>query len=328
MRSFAIWYSAKDYKTEIEKKATVHVNIWDKPHENDEVYCFDFGVLVEDMQDIKSIFLYAPFEVQKNQIKDLGMVISNNRLVNAIFNENFTTTDGEPKRLIVNATNGKSAFVIYSLEVENQIDLVSFKRNGTTPGTIIEIKVDSIDLNSVSRYYFRIRIEASKKGIVFINDEIKGVSILNNQFTNTEVIDFRLNDVRSYSEELKEQFNKGIKFQLLAVHYLILRNANDTIIHYGKDINSRILENNLWKSYIDEADYTIIAYHIKSKAENVYNSSKNEYEKKYIEDFSDLTRFQSQKDTKMLIFKYVIVIVILGALGGVLGNLISKAIGL
>ncbi|RKP47852.1 hypothetical protein D7Z26_21800 [Cohnella endophytica] len=328
MRSFAIWYSTNDNITLLEKKATIHINLWDKPHEDNDEYCFDFGVLVEDLKDIKSIFLYAPFEVNKNQIKDLGGVISKNRLVNAIFNENFTTTDGEPKRLVVNGSGGKPPFVIYALEIENQVKLTRFKRNGTTPGTIIEIKVENIDINDISRYYFRIRLEASKRGISFINDEIEGVSFLNNQFTNTEIIDFRLNDVRSYSEELKEQFSKGKKFQILAIHYLILRNANDSIIHYGKEINSRILENNLWESYIDGADYTIIAYHIKSKAKVTFNPSKNEEEYVYVEDFSDLSRFQSKKDTRALITKYILGIIGLGALGGVIGNLISKKMGL
>lgn len=73
----------------------------------------DFGLLVEDITDIEKIYLYTPFTIQKRDISDLGVVISNNNLVNAIFNENFTTTNGEPKRLIVNGNRDKQPFVIY-----------------------------------------------------------------------------------------------------------------------------------------------------------------------------------------------------------------------
>lgn len=328
LRSFAIWYKAKDNEVELNKEASIHINLWDKAKGSNKNYCFDFGLLIEDINNIEKIYLYAPFTVQKKQIKDLGSVISNNQLLNAIFNENFTTTDGEPKRLIVNAPEQNKNFVVYSLETENQIELASCKRNAETDGTILEIKVDTIKPTNINRYYFRIRLEAYKDEIELINDEIKGVSIFSNQFTNTEVIDFRLNDVRSCSEELREQFHKGSIFKLLAIHYLILRNANDTIIHYGKEINSRMLEKDLWKNYIDGTNHNIIAYHIKSKAERKIDPLRRIEVLRYVEDFSDLSRFQYQKETKKIIIMYVLGIIVLGGTGGVLGNWISKLIGL
>lgn len=144
MRSFAIWYTSKDKKTEIHKEATIHINLWHKLKRGNKSYYFDFGLLVEDIQNIEKIHLYAPFTVQKEQLKDLGSVISNNQLANAIFNENFTTTDGEPKRLIVNGPEPKGNFVIYSLEIDNQIELKRCKRNSETDGTIIEFKESAI----------------------------------------------------------------------------------------------------------------------------------------------------------------------------------------
>ncbi|OFI05012.1 hypothetical protein CLOACE_19810 [Clostridium acetireducens DSM 10703] len=323
MRSFALWYSTKDKESKLDKEITVHVNLWNKKKENQKNYCFDFGLLVEDIKSIEKIYLYVPFKIEKSQIKDLGAIISNNQLVNAIFNENFTTTDGKPKKLIVNETVEKPKFVIYALEVESQIKINPCIRNASTPGTILEIDTGSINLEKILRYYFRIRIQVGSDDLYMINDEIKGVSIFSDQFTNTEVIDFRLNDVRSCSEELREQFNKGKKFNILAVHYLILRNADDVIIHYGKEINSRMLENDLWKDYIEGDNHNIIAYHIKNKAKK-----KNDNTYDYIEDFSDLTRFQYQKGTKLIIIMYVLGIIILGTIGGVVGNWLSHLIGL
>ena len=329
MRSFALWYCNKKGSEQPDKEVTVHINLWDKQEDSHKKYCFDFGILVENLKGIESIYLYVPFVVKKENVKDLGSVISNNQLVNAIFNEDFTTTEGEPKRLIVNGANQKEKFVIYSLEIESQVDFNNCKRSVPTPGTILEIKVGSIEPNNIYRYYFRVRIDVDCSQVYLINDEIKGKSIFSNKFTNTEVIDFRLNDIRSCSEELREQFDKGKKFRIKVIHYLILRNANDEIIHYGKPITSRMLENDLWKTYIEGKNHNIIAYHIKSKAEKVYNHETKSFEiDNYINDFSDLTRFQYQKGNWTVLIKYIIGIVGLGAIGGVIGNLISSLIGL
>lgn len=325
MRSFALWFSKINKNSTEDKEVTVHVNLWDKRQLSK--YCFDFGLLLEDIREIENIFLYVPFNIDKTKIKDLGIIISNNKLVNAIFNENFTTTDGEPKRLIVNGNNNKDSFVIYDLDIDNQIDLSSCRRNSSTPGTIIKIKVNDIKPSDLFRYYFRIRIEVDCEEVYLINDEIKGVSIFSNEFTNTEVIDFRLNDIRSCSENLREQFDKGSKFCILAVHYLILRNANDMIIHYGEQISSRMLENDLWKDYIDGANNNIIAYHIKRKAKKDKDKDGNETIK-YVDDFSDLTRFQYQKGNWTVLIKYIVGVIVLGAIGGVLGNIFSNLLGI
>ncbi|CEO12030.1 Uncharacterised protein [[Clostridium] sordellii] len=153
-----------------------------------------------------------------------------------------------------------------------------------------------------------------------IHDKIEGISVFSDQFTNTEIIDFRLNDIRSCHEEIREEFNKGYKFNILAVHYLVLRDANDIIIHCEDKISSRMLEKNLWGDYIKGADNDIIAYHIKKK--------KIKDTDEYIQDFSSLIRFQYKKTNIKVIGIYIVVILGLGALGGVVGNLISSWLGI
>jgi len=316
MRSFALWYSINNECSSKNKEVKVHVNLWNKGKNNKKEYCFDFGLLVDDISEIENIYLYCPFNLVKSQIEDLGSVISDNKLINAIFNENFTTTDGEPKRLIVNSPLNKPRFIIYSLEVERQVDLRTCKRDSEIPGTIVVIKVNDIKYDALLKYYFRIRITVPNDDIHLINDQIKGVSIFNSHFTNTEVIDFRLNDIRSCSEELREQFNKGEGFKITAVHYLILRNANDVIIHHGKEMTSRMLEDDLWSKYIKDLDYDIIAYHLKSKAK-LDNAGNVET---YVEDFSALTRFQYEKGTRKILAMYIVGIILFGSIGGVIGN--------
>lgn len=323
MRSFAIWYFPEENKKSTNKDIKVHINLWDNGKKNKE-YNFDFGFLLEDIRNIEEMCLYIPFKVDKKQILDLGKIISNNKLVDAIFNENFTTTDGNPKRLHVNGNENKESFTIYALEINNQISLI----NTDAPGTILKINLKNIEVyDNEYRYYFRIRIKGNNSNISLIHDEIEDISVFNNQFINTEIIDFRLNDIRSCSEEIREEFNRGKKFKISTIHYLILRNASDILIHHGRKLSSRMLETDLWKNYIDGTNKNIIAYHIKSKSEKIPNED-GTIEIKYIEDFSELVRFQYKKGTTRIIFIYISVIILLGAFGGVLGNILSRLIGL
>jgi hypothetical protein len=340
MRSFAVWYkdSLTSEKSNSEDSSTteksnsagreisIHVNLWTK--NKDKKYCFDIGLLVEDIKDIESIFLYIPFDKSKVTVKDLGSVISNNRLVNAIFNENFTTTDGQPKRLIVNGVDKKPSFIIYHLAVDRQIKYIDIKKSNYTNGTILEIISNDIDcgISGISRYYFRLRLEVEEKEVSLINNEVKGINPLSNVFTKTEVIDFRLNDIRSCSDELREEFAKGKMFKIKAIHYLILRKASDLIINYGKQISSRMLEKDLWKDYIEESKHDIIAYHIKEKARINVNSQSDEFE--YIQDFSDLTRFQynNEKNLKVL-GVYILLAIIIGAIGSIVGDFVLNFVG-
>lgn len=309
------------------KQVSIHINLWNKPKE--DKYCFDFGLMVEDIRGIENIYLYCPFEIteqeKKQKVKDLGIIISNHNLVNAIFNENFTTTNGEPKRLIVNSSEQSGNFVIYSLEVGNQITITNLDedKEDIKPGTVLAIDLKNINPNEIYRYYFRIRVEAFQSQLDFIEDDIKGVSMFNNSFTNTEIIDFRLNDTRSFREELKERFYDGEKFAIRNINYLILRDANDSIIHFGDNINSRMLEKKIWNKYIESDERKIIAYHIKKKAK--MNSSN---EICYIEDFTNLSRFQYQKKTSTVLILYIFGIIILGAVGSIVANIIWGFMGL
>lgn len=327
MRSFALWYSSQNEQCEEEKEISVHINLWNKNNDKSKNYCFDFGFLIEDISNIKMLYLYVPFKVKKDNIKDLGSVISkNNKLVSAIFNENFTTTAGKTKKLVVNGNSSKPKFVIYSLETKEQIKIMEIN----SPGSILEINLNNISVEKdTKRFYFRIRIEACNKDIKLIDDQVKGISIFSDQFTNTEIIDFRINDIRSCSDEVRERFEKSKKFNISAIHYLILRDANDIIIYNGNEISSRILEHDLWKDYIDGINHNMIAYHLKKKAKKCFDVSENKYVlNDYVDDFSALIRFQYQKGTKVLVFIYVLGVILLGAIGGILGNFLFELIKL
>ncbi|SEJ95953.1 hypothetical protein SAMN05660742_12912 [Propionispira arboris] len=353
MRSFAVWYTSKHGVRC--KKADVHINLWN----NKETYSFDFGLMIDDISEITTLHLYCPFQVSIHDIKDLGEVIShNNVLVNAIFNESYLVASGNPKRgRVYSESSSLSDFIIYALE-DTEITSRPCKRNAYNNGllkshpisfgTILDINVENIEqveagepVESVSqekpikRYYFRLRISVCKDKLDLIMHKETGVTVIADYLTDTEIIDFRLNDLRSCSDDLQNQVNQGLKFDLQSVHYLILRNANETIIHQGLPVESRMLEQELWDKYIDDLDHHMIAYHFKKKKKSKdpelsdgseLSDKKDCFE--YVNDFSVLTRFQSQKNKKYLMLMYVLFTVFIAIAANIITDIVKQHFGL
>jgi hypothetical protein len=143
-----------------------------------------------------------------------------------------------------------------------------------------------------------------------IFQKAKNVSPFQDAFTTTEVIDFRLNNLRSCCQFVRDEFAKGKHFKIKAIHYLILRDAADVFIHQGENVSSRLLEKDLWGSYIENLKNSIIAYHFKKRDEK--NGPITEY--------GILTRFEYHNMKKNLILKYLYLVLYLGTLASVLAT--------
>ena len=282
MRSFALWYNATDSNA-TKKEVEVHINLWDKSicgGARDDIQ-IDFGLLVSDIEGIDEIDLYCPFSIDKSAITDLGQKILNHpELVNAIFNENYHASSGAPRRLEVispsdkkertdcnnindRADNSrrKTPFLIYQLEIENEVSIDRIP-NHTGPtnedddnsfGSLIKIKINKLlegnqeERTSTQKYYFRFRIETTTDKMELFCQRPHNISPFSEAFVTTEVIDFRLNNLRSCCSGVQDRISQGKKFRITSVHYLILRLTSDTLIQQGDTVSSRLLEQNIWK---------------------------------------------------------------------------------
>lgn len=400
MRSFAIWYNEvknkssenieiiEDTNKENKVRLSLHINLWKNSKRLDLPTLLDIGLDVSCLKTIDVINIFVPFEIEKEDISDLGLTIkkSGDKLIGAIFNEDYSINIGGEGRAnkalikkiktniskqneteaedeiiyyldenkpikiikfmdkktnileekIINATikktrniqkknNDNSQFVLYCLTMDDQIK-VHKQRNSETnllEGTIISIiNVKSIVYNDCleedrepDRYYFRVRLKLPEK-VQIIKIE-KDANPIESFFTEIEMIDFRVNDVRSFISNLREKFEKEQRFIIEKIHYLVLRNSQDEAIYYGGPLKSRILEEEMWNSYI-EREYLnngdLVAYHIAKKFDGVdeKNSTENS--------MSALIRFKYRKTTvKKMIFAFIIAV-----LTGIFGNIIYE----
>lgn len=321
MRSFAIWCK-KNEQVEINPEIEVHVNHWSQVSEkNDTDYCFmDFGIKVINIDEIDSLFLYCPFEVDKSDISDLGCNFNGYRIANSIFNENYSVTVHGEKRFSVYQKGDKfkkTLFVCYALS-ENEYNISkTIKVNDKRNSSIICIKLatwkDKTIDETVNTYYIRFRVKIKFKDIMFVKELDTTESAFSDKFTRTEIIDFRLNDIRSMCKDGCEEFSKGDKCNIKAIHYLLMRRANDRIIVDGKcEYKVRMLEDEIWEKYISELKTTTLAYHFKKFIDN-------DSTKESIDDFNILVRVQSQKSVNK--WWYVGIVIFLGILSNTIFSL-------
>lgn len=340
MRSFAVWYDAEEH-IDHDVEAKIHINFWNSVEylQKEKDCFFDFGFLINDISGISAINLYCPFYVEKKgacgyNIYDLGAKISNIELIDAIFNENYTAVSGAPKRYLVNTKpyevsgtaesnpSNFEKFVIYSLDENNEIDVKYCKKqpyqgdnagNKCNDGTIITLKIKDIEkysseiLDDTKAYYFRIRIRVREDALSTITQNVDYKFFLKANLYSTVVMDFRLNDIRSFNQEIKNKYTYGRKFKIISVNYLIMKNITDEVEALGMNMTCRLLESDLWNQYIDGLQNNMMAYHIKKKMNH----------DKPIQDFCAIVKVKYEKVTYKLLFWYVIGAAFIGVLGNI-----------
>ena len=323
MRSFAIWYKRKETHDK-DVKVDIHVNLWESKicSDDDSRVYIDFGLMVDDVEPIEELYIYCPFGVDTNDIEDVGhRIIENDILVGAIFNDNYHAESGIPRRLIITPDNkDKVPFTIYELDIKNDLSIKNISQEGkeTSHGSLLKFslkdildgKYGKVDTEPPTRYYFRIRVSSSLEKLNLMFQEAKNISPFQDAFVITQVVDFRLNNLRSCNRFVRDKIAKGNKFEIMQVHYLLLRKATDVFIHQGEDVSSRLLEKPLWEKYIDGLNESVIAYHFKKKVKDNEN----------IEDFCVLSRFEYQQLNRKKLAAYTYLVVFLGVVSGLIAN--------
>ena len=281
MRSFVIEYIKRNNEEDTldnEVELELHVNLWNfKKLET----TFDFGFMVDNIDNIENIILYVPFKVKK--VEDLGnnIIEKNQILVDAIFNERCETIKFYPKRLKVIKKGNYDTRDRRSADIDNTKD------------------------------YFRIRFFPDSNEITMIKRENEKINIFQDaSLRTTEIIDFRINDLRSCPENLREEFLRTPRFTIKKIHYLIMRSSTDEYITIGDtEVKGRLLEKEIWKNYIDIEENDMIAYHIIKKGDGT---------------FLNLSRFKYPLNVGERLFWYIFIAIIFSLVSSYIYDKISE----
>lgn len=278
MKSIAIWYTPATNNAITLNDVELHFNFWKIPNGTKKHQKFlDIGVKLDDTSNVESLNLYFPKPVTQFDFEDIvSKFIDKADLVSAIFNENYkVTSDGTKKSYEI--TDSKNNFVFTVYKTSSNSDIV-FQPN-ICNGTIVKIRV----LKQNRKLYYRFRLKGE-----FI-DSLSIISkptnaILESAFSEIEMIDFRVNEIRDLNQDLLEIIGKEVLLKIRKQHFFfICSNEEEVIGNHQPFISCRNLENYRWNKYVDlpnSKNNVFLAYHwTENNKESVSTLIKTKYEK-------------------------------------------------
>lgn len=306
--SIQIWYEGEK---SVSAGLELDVNIWRLKSVRTKVI-MDFGLKIKKSSLVNKVYIYFPFNFEKQSVSDLGKAFQNPGILKGIFNENYVISDNtsNPKNLLVkdDETN-KVLFSIYTFTDENDL-----KIENAYAGTIISFAVKQAAQTETRYYRFRI---ATRDYSPFVEHHRPKNTFFESAFIETELLDFRINEKRNQDPNLIEKITEHMRFQLDNINFFVMTSINDEVISDGVNlIYKRQLEmGGFWKSYLG-IDYKKMSVY---KSNNVRKNSS-------IEDFSCFAKINYRKSNVLTIFKYLFVLLIITILYSVCANMISNMV--
>lgn len=293
--SLQIWYDGSE-----EAELQLDINVWRLKNIWERKIYLDFGVKILLPNKVKRIYIYFPFDIKKDNIIDLGKKLENVFLLNGIFNENYTIQT-QTKNIYVKDDTGNIIFSIYELDIKKDVVLET-----NFSGTVISFEVKG------EKYpkYYRFRIMTDNYGTLFEKYKPNN-SFFESAFTETEMIDFRINEKRNQDAGLMETIEENKRFIIDEINFFVMSPIQDDVESDGINlVYKRQLEmGNFWKNYL-ECGY---------KRMSVYKS-KNTFGKSRIDDFNCFCKINFRKSNLWTIILYLLVLCLLSVSFNCLSN--------
>lgn len=317
----SLWYQKKDKRKKKAPAISVHINFWrhfQKDYESRNTF-LDIGIMLEAATNIKELYLFVPTRVTASQISDLGKKLTDKTTLQAVFNDALAVRNApDQKSFEAIGEDDKVIFVCHLIDRPSDLVIQNGNYGELEEGCLITLtKRVCARLAKSKKQYFRLRIRLSEKQIgSFITiDTPKDRNFLSS-FQRTEIIEFKLNEQRSYPKKIVEFQNRADagSFQINEVNYFLIRSfRNDYIASNNNFIKLRRLEETKWKNYLSDGNEEIqtdsmLIYQWKNKVGK---------ERLKIEDFSALAKFRLSNPN---VIWFVIIVLMLGVIGNVFAS--------
>lgn len=319
MKSFGIWYSSAEAQAEKEDKpfkTDLHINLWDIG------YCYgsvtdsfiDIGLNVMGFRVIDTLCLRIPFSLGEQEIIDLSDTFSDSQIANLVFNDDCTLHQDANKRSL-ELSEKREQLLLFSLSEA----VKDYQADATTLTFNLKTIRDDTIYNGYLDLYIRFRIRSEKiREELFCNITAKNW-FLESGFKRTQVIDIKVNKQRNMESGILTQMRReGFQFvNFNKVHFLVMEPADNEVDVWGDDfVECRKLEEE-WARYLDCNEVgDILAYHWKAGAG------------KGLKEYAKMVKVTSAETNWRIISVYMLVVIVLGALGSGLFTWAQKIIGI
>lgn len=300
MNSFGIWAKYKA-GVEYKKAVDVHANLWDIGKNSDSAF-IDFGLMIPEYKNLETIAIVLPFSVPIDSIKDLSDIICEKKIGSLVFNTVCVSHSGgragsyETKTLSLD--NSDRHILLLPIADKSDYYGIVVKVEDVEELTCIRIDFSGLreEFKGYEKLYLRFRVRNSQiKDAMFCKLKKKNY-FLESAFTETKIVDFMVNELRSIKTEVNEKMtNQKLELvELSKVHFFVMEPAEREV--FSDKMECRRLEPG-WDKYIEESyKFDTLVYHWSKKAEDGKNLS----------NYSELVKVTSAETNRRLILGYVL----------------------
>ncbi|TNC74336.1 hypothetical protein [Rubellimicrobium roseum] len=334
----ALTQSSDVHSTSPKPRLELHFNLW---RDLSPLFSFlDIGLLLSNTEQLGRIYVYVPAYIDPTWISDLSPVLKDEHTLNAVFNS-VISLKSEQDYSFEAEEQGEYFATIHSVNTTKEIFTTSQQDLNSDGGSVIAFgealceRIRSAEralLQSGKRHapqYLRFRIRfPSDRMQVFSSVLPADESAWSPSFESLELIDFRLNEKRSYPRRVAD-LAEGKEFHVEAVHYFLIREATrQLVMQHAPNHKVRRLEGLIWNNYLEGRPYSggetrtypterMLIYHWKKQG------SGTPREEQAIDDFTAFASFRgSEPNLKMFIFGAVL----LGAVGSSTSTVVTALV--
>ena len=305
---WAIWIDGDD-------TSTIHINDWLNPKGKSYV---DIAIHIRGIKSSKSLNVYVPFPVSREEIEDVSLSFHDTKILQAIFSAACIVDYKKNQHTSEIAYNGKTVDIVH-------ISTLRFKVEPLSGGTLLRMDLQELQSyldNDEAYFIWRMphkSLDAIFKPCVDVGNALERLRDLITTPVVSEKYGYsiRINESRLLPEEVtrigafhRQKLNKSVITLSVDENYEL----NDAGCY-----RIRRLEENLYQSYLP-ADYPtedVITYQWNQNRETNFLGQFNFY-------FS-ITRESISKGSMLL---YMILLLTVGVVGDVVSDAVKALIGL
>jgi len=284
--SLALWLE-QDKPNSGSVEVELHFNYWCiKPvvkgclrkRRLDEVHYLDVGIFFSQICAGQKLKVYFPFRVSEdNYISNLGRLVCERReLLEAVFNSDVhrESENGHVSKIKL-VSDGR---VIYFLKDISVVEGSGVSISPFGSGSVIcfggdalqipqdggaKVAEDSANVTAdmgahqavspdgmVGYVRFRLVLDDFDRKAL-LTSHIPGDKLFFSRVDSTEIIDFRVNEARSLTNEINHKLELS-KLIIDKVHFFVIKDIESDLVLSHADVSRcRLLENKIWQEYID-----------------------------------------------------------------------------
>lgn len=340
--TIALWFEPQDAARYAAPKLSLHINVW---KDVSKTFNFlDIGFRLSDAENLMRFFLFFPADLRRGAVSDLSRVLKFGKVLHAVFNDVVEVTDTEETSFCTEI-DGVPFLMVHHLDLERDVLIEPVLMPNNRTGSTVMFTDDlcaRIRAQTKIDHYIRIRLKLTEHLDQLFSSEVRsGDWRFASAANELELTEIRLNERRSFPPEITRA-SRDRFFTIKSIHYFLVRHVEkQLVLQYPEARKVRRLEPALWGPYLSDQPAIepkrlkqvigkLMIYHWRGLApappppDTRLLAKKRPVAEPGIDDFIVFASFRRAQPNQ---FIYVMAIVLLGAMGSALLEVVKAVPG-